>query len=74
MTVHDLSDDERRIIHMIMAGYSDERIATQLIVSVRTLQRHLRRLMTRAGAPDRTRFAAIATHRGWVDPDWFRDA
>jgi DNA-binding NarL/FixJ family response regulator len=68
----ELTDDERRIIHMLMAGYSDELMAKQLLMSVRTLQRHLRRLMERAGAADRTRFAAIATHRGWVDPDWFR--
>lgn len=64
-----ISDRERRIVHLIIADHSDEQIAADLFVAVRTMQRQLRRLMDRVGAPNRCALGAIAAHHGWLAPE-----
>jgi DNA-binding CsgD family transcriptional regulator len=68
----DVSDEERLLIHMILAGSGDAHIARELCMSLRSMQRLLRSIMDRIGAPNRAMLGAVAAHRGWVDPDSFR--
>lgn len=63
----DITEAERRLINMMITGKTNTEIAAELYVSESTLLRHLQRLMTRVGAPNRLHLIAIATHRGWVD-------
>ncbi|WP_212832574.1 LuxR C-terminal-related transcriptional regulator [Catellatospora sp. TT07R-123] len=62
-----ISTEERLMVEMIITDHGDEQIASQLNVAVRTMQRHLRALMDRVGAPNRGALCAIATFYGWID-------
>lgn len=62
-----ITDDERLMVEMIITDHGDEEIASELNVAVRTMQRHLRSLMNKVGAPNRGALCAIATFYGWID-------
>ncbi|HEX4061052.1 MAG TPA: helix-turn-helix domain-containing protein [Streptosporangiaceae bacterium] len=60
-------DDERRtLLGLLAAGLTDEAIGRQLGWHPRTVQRHVRRLMTELGAQTRFQAGLQAAHRGWL--------
>jgi sugar-specific transcriptional regulator TrmB len=60
-------DDERRtLLGLLAAGLTDEAIGRQLGAHPRTVQRHVRRLMTELGAQTRFQAGLQAAHRGWL--------
>jgi sugar-specific transcriptional regulator TrmB/DNA-binding CsgD family transcriptional regulator len=61
-----LDDSERFLLSLLVAGFPDKSIASQLGVSRRTVQRRLERLMALAGVDTRTGLAFQAARRGWL--------
>ncbi|MFE3164041.1 helix-turn-helix domain-containing protein [Streptomyces sp. NPDC059224] len=61
-----LSGTDRRILSLLVAGITDKAIASQMGLSRRTIQRHIQRMMTLAGATTRMQLAWQAARRGWL--------
>ncbi|ARE78439.1 transcriptional regulator TrmB [Streptomyces sp. Sge12] len=62
------SDLDRRILALLLAGLTDQAVATQLGLSPRTLHRRLRHLMDIAGVRTRIQLGAHTVRHGWVEP------
>ncbi|WP_144127742.1 helix-turn-helix transcriptional regulator [Catellatospora sichuanensis] len=61
------TDLDREILTLLLAGLTDQTVATQLGLSPRTLHRRLRHLMDIAGVQTRMQLGGYATRQGWVD-------
>ncbi|SIR09345.1 helix-turn-helix transcriptional regulator [Micromonospora avicenniae] len=61
-----LSDRDTELIGLLAGGATDERIARTLGWSVRTVHRHVHRLMTMVGAETRFQAGMEAVRRGWI--------
>lgn len=57
---------ELEVLALLLAGISDRRAASQLGVSVRTVERRTRRLMDLAGADSRLQLGWHAARAGWL--------
>ncbi|MCK2244402.1 MULTISPECIES: transcriptional regulator TrmB [unclassified Crossiella] len=57
---------DRRLLVLLAAGLSDERVIREIGVSRRTYFRRLQLLMTRLGATSRFQLALQAQRRGWL--------
>jgi DNA-binding CsgD family transcriptional regulator/sugar-specific transcriptional regulator TrmB len=57
---------ERKILALLLAGLTDQAVATQLDLSLRTLQRHLRHLMDLAGVQSRMQLGWHAARHDWA--------
>ena len=60
------SDREVRLIRLLAAGRSNDEIARELGITVRTVESHLRRLFARYGVLSRTELAMFAVREGWI--------
>jgi DNA-binding CsgD family transcriptional regulator/DNA-binding transcriptional ArsR family regulator len=61
-----LTKSERDILGLLAAGVTDETIARNFGWSVRTVRRHVRRIMEQTGAETRFQAGMEANRRGWV--------
>ena len=59
-TIEALTEREREILDLLVQGLSNKRIATQLYLSVRTVEGHLANIYTRLGVHSRTEAMLIA--------------
>jgi DNA-binding NarL/FixJ family response regulator len=59
----DFTDEEFKILHMLVDGYSNEDIAGVLYVSVATAKRRLQRIFTKLGVSNRSQATAEAVRR-----------
>ena len=55
-----------QILSLLLAGASDARVARQLDVGLRTVQRRVRALMDATGATTRIQLGWVAHEKGWV--------
>ena len=62
-----LTDDELRLLSLLVGGVSDKSIATQLQVSQRTVQRRVQDLMRRANVRNRMQLSWQVGKLGWLD-------
>lgn len=62
------SDREIELLVLIAAGRSNDEVAEALVLSLKTVESHLRRLFNRYGVMNRTELAVLALREGWVDP------
>lgn len=62
----ELSDQDRQVISLLAAGASDTKIARQLGVSQRTVERRIRALLNAFGADTRFQAGVRAARRGWI--------
>lgn len=62
-----LSDRERQVVQLIVAGASNDEIGARLAISARTVESHLRRLFDRTDVASRTELAARALREGWLE-------
>lgn len=61
-----LAADDRRLLALLLAGYTDQAIGSQLGVSMRTVQRRVQRLLTVAGVQSRIQLGWQAARREWI--------
>lgn len=61
-----LHDDDRQILLLLLAGLTDASIATQLGLSMRTVQRRVREMMDLAGVHTRLQLGWHAAQAGWA--------
>jgi non-specific serine/threonine protein kinase len=59
----DLTEREAEVLDLLVSGASDAEIARQLVISVRTANRHVANILSKTGAPNRTAAAALALGR-----------
>jgi sugar-specific transcriptional regulator TrmB len=57
---------DRQVLGLMLAGLSDQAVASQLDLSLRTVQRRLRDLQDRAGARTRMQLGWQAARNGWA--------
>lgn len=63
----DLADPaDRKVLMLLLAGYTDAAVAARLGISLRTMQRRVRRLMDLAGTESRVLLGWHARDRGWL--------
>ncbi|MEU9861379.1 helix-turn-helix domain-containing protein [Streptomyces sp. NPDC047971] len=60
------TEGELEVLALLLAGFSDRRTASQLGVSIRTVERRTRRLMDLAGADSRLQLGWHAARAGWL--------
>ncbi|MGS2614541.1 transcriptional regulator TrmB [Micromonospora sp. LZ34] len=60
------SELDRRILALLLSGLTDQVVAAQLDLSLRTLQRRLRHLMDLAGVETRMQLGWHAARHGWT--------
>ncbi|MEW1720123.1 winged helix-turn-helix transcriptional regulator [Streptomyces sp. NPDC093109] len=61
-----LTETDRRLLSLLVAGVTDKAVASQLGLSRRTVQRRIQRMMALAGATTRMQLAWQAARRGWM--------
>lgn len=61
------SDRELDVVSLVARGASNEAIAQELVLSLKTVESHLRRLFSRYGVTNRTELAVLAVREDWVD-------
>ncbi|MER6526888.1 LuxR C-terminal-related transcriptional regulator [Streptomyces sp. NPDC001508] len=61
-----LSETDRRLLSLLVAGVADKAIASQMKLSRRTIQRHIQHMMTLVGAETRMQLAWQAARRNWL--------
>jgi DNA-binding NarL/FixJ family response regulator len=62
-----LSDREIEVLRKVAAGNSNKIIGVQLSVSEATIKGHMKSIMAKLSANDRTHAVTIATKRGFID-------
>jgi DNA-binding NarL/FixJ family response regulator len=62
-----LSDREIQVLKRAAAGHSNKIIASQLSVSEATVKGHMKNILSKLGANDRTHAVTIAMKRGFID-------
>jgi DNA-binding NarL/FixJ family response regulator len=61
-----LSPREVQVLGMIAEGRSNQQIADAIFRSPNTVANHVRSILSKLGAANRTEAAAFAAHRGWL--------
>jgi DNA-binding NarL/FixJ family response regulator len=61
-----LSDREEEVLRLIARGFTNREIATQLDVSVKTVETHKARAMEKLGVDSRAGIVAYAIRSGWM--------
>jgi two-component system sensor histidine kinase DegS len=61
-----LTNRERDILRLIVAGMTNRAIARQLAISNDTVKSHIRHIIQKMHVKDRTQAAVVATRRGWL--------
>ena len=62
-----LSDREIDVLRRVAEGMSNKIIASQLFLSEATIKSHLKNILAKLGANDRTHAVTIATKRGFME-------
>lgn len=64
---YDLTEREREVLVLIVAGLNNSEIAEKLFVSPFTIKSHVSNILTKFGVASRTEAAALAVRLGFVD-------
>jgi DNA-binding NarL/FixJ family response regulator len=62
----DLSEREIEVLREVAGGTSNKRIASRLSISEATVKAHMKNIMLKRGASDRTHAVNIGTNRGFL--------
>lgn len=65
--VHVLTDREQQIIEMVMQGWSNKRIASELNITSHTVKFHLKSSYRKFGVSSRTGAVCVASRLGLID-------
>ncbi|MDI9913964.1 LuxR C-terminal-related transcriptional regulator [Rhodococcus sp. IEGM 1379] len=66
--ITDLTPQERAVVDLVAAGKSNKEAASELFLSVKTIQYHLTRAYAKLGLRSRSELAAFFRERGLSDP------
>ena len=66
--VDELSPREREVLRLLALGHTNQEIAQQLVVSVRTVESHRAHIMTKLRADSRAAMVRHALDAGLLDP------
>ncbi len=66
----DLSDRERQVLHLITEGHTDAEIAAQLCISVFTAQNHVKSILRKLNARNRTQASTIYIQQNIADSSY----
>lgn len=64
-----LTDREREVLQLIAEGHSNQSIADELVISVKTVEAHKAHIMSKLGARNRTDLIRYAIRRGIIGLD-----
>ena len=59
-----LTDREREVLRLVADGHTDRMVAETLVISPRTVNRHLSNIFTKLDVPGRTAAVALALRQG----------
>ncbi|HZR43598.1 MAG TPA: LuxR C-terminal-related transcriptional regulator, partial [Ktedonobacteraceae bacterium] len=62
--IEPLTPQEQRVLHLLAEGASNQQIATQLVISLVTVKKHVTNLLAKLGAVNRTQAVVRAQHYG----------
>ncbi|WP_160166032.1 LuxR C-terminal-related transcriptional regulator [Actinoplanes sp. OR16] len=62
----DLDDLDRQVLGLLLAGLTDQAVAGQLGLSLRTVHRRIRQLMAKARVDSRVQLGWVAARKRWV--------
>lgn len=62
-----LSEREKEILECVAGGFSNKRVAAALNISETTVKAHMRNILAKLGAADRTQAVTLALRRGILD-------
>lgn len=65
-----LTSREREVLQLVAEGYSNQEIADQLQLSIKTVQSHRAAVMQKLGLKDITHLVRYAVRHGLVNPEW----
>ena len=68
-----LTNREQEVLHLVAEGFTDRRIAQSLIISPRTVNRHLSNIFVKLAVPCRTAAVAYAIRLGFIDSFLLQD-
>jgi DNA-binding NarL/FixJ family response regulator len=63
-----LSPRETEVLRYLAWGYTNQEVADQLAISVKTIETHKARLMAKLDLHSRVDLVRYALHRGWLQP------
>lgn len=63
-TYNELTQQERRVLALVADGRRNAKIATELCISIRTVENHLYRIFDKLGVSTRTEAALFALQSG----------
>ena len=63
----DLSARETEVLRLVAWGYTNKEIASQLNISVKTVETHKSSVMEKLGFKSRSDFVRYALHQGWLE-------
>jgi DNA-binding NarL/FixJ family response regulator len=63
----ELSEREKKVLNMLAWGYSNKEIASQLSLSVKTIETYKRRIGEKLGLRSRTEMVLYALRQGWLN-------
>jgi DNA-binding NarL/FixJ family response regulator len=67
--IAELTPREREVLLLIARGRSSAQIASELVISPRTVGTHIQHILAKLGVDNRTQAAALAHRAGLVQPD-----
>ncbi len=61
-----LTPREREVLRLLADGLSDREVAGRLMISPKTVEKHVGAALRKTGTPSRTAAVVLAIDRGWV--------
>jgi DNA-binding NarL/FixJ family response regulator len=61
------------VLRLLADGLSDREVAVRLVISPKTVEKHVGAVLRKTGATSRTAAVVRALDRGWLVPDHQRD-
>lgn len=66
---HELTDREMEVLRLIAKGKSNQDVADELYIGIKTVKFHVTNILAKLGVEDRTQAAIYAFKHGLADPD-----